>query len=128
MKREITIKDIARELNIHHTTVSRALRNGRLVKKETLELIKKKAKELGYQPNLLAQGFRNKRSNAIAVLVPDLKQHFFANFISNFSTEANASGYSVMGQTLPNLLLHLHSRSSMTILLADNLYLLLRNR
>lgn len=96
LKNNITIKDIARQLNIHHTTVSRALREGSPVKKETREQILEKARELGYQPNLLAQGFRNQRSNAIVVLVPDLKHHFFSNFISNFSIEANAAGYSVM--------------------------------
>jgi LacI family transcriptional regulator len=96
LKNNITIKDIARELNIHHTTVSRALREGGSVKKETRDLIRKKARELGYHPNLLAQGFRYKRSNTIVVLVPDLKHHFFSNFISNFSTNANGSGYSVM--------------------------------
>lgn len=96
MKNNITIKDIARELGIHHTTVSRALREGGSVKKETRDLIRKKALELGYKPNLLAKGFRNKRSNTLVVVVPDLKHHFFSNFISNFSAEANSSGYSVM--------------------------------
>lgn len=96
MKKSITIKDIARELNIHHTTVSRAFREGSPVKEETRKLIQKKAQELGYQPNLLAKGFRNKRSNTVVVVVPDLKHHFFSNFISKFSVEANSSGYSVM--------------------------------
>jgi DNA-binding LacI/PurR family transcriptional regulator len=66
------------------------------MREETRALILKKAREMGYHPNLLAQGFRNKRSNTIAVLVPDLKHHFFANFISSFSVEANSAGYSVM--------------------------------
>jgi len=92
----ITIKDIARELGIHHATVSRALREKSTVKKETRELIWKKAHELGYRPNRLAQEFRNKRSNTIGVLVPELQHHFFSKFISDFSKEANGSGFSVM--------------------------------
>jgi len=92
----VTIKDIARELGIHHTTVSRALGAKSMVKKATRELVLKKAYELGYIPNRLAQEFRKKRSNTIGVLVPDLQYHFFAKFISDFSKEADGSGFSVM--------------------------------
>ena len=92
----VTIKDIARELGIHHATVSRALRSKNVVKIETRELILKKASELGYIPNRLAQEFRNKRSNTIGVLVPDFQYRFFAKFISDFSKEADSSGFSVM--------------------------------
>jgi LacI family transcriptional regulator len=91
-----TIKDIARELGIHHATVSRALREDIRVKKETRELVWKKANELGYRPNRLAQEFRNKRSNTIGMLVPDIQHHFFSKFISDFSKEAHDSGFSVM--------------------------------
>ena len=96
MKRYVTIKDIAKELNIHHTTVSRALRNIKSVSKETTDLIWKKASELGYKPNLLAQGFRNNRSNIIGILVPDLQYYLFSKFISDFSNIAYQAGYSVM--------------------------------
>lgn len=96
MKRYITIKDIAQALEIHHTTVSRALRNCKSVKTETNELIWKKANELGYKPNLIAQGFRNNRSNTIGILVPDLQHYLFSKFISDFSNIAHQSGYSVM--------------------------------
>ncbi|MEG0889236.1 MAG: LacI family DNA-binding transcriptional regulator [Bacteroides sp.] len=96
MKKHVTIKDIARELNIHHTTVSRALRNCKSVNSQTSELIWKKATELGYKPNLLAQGFRNSRSKIIGILVPDLQHYLFSKFISDFSNLARQSGYSVM--------------------------------
>ncbi|MEG2126922.1 MAG: LacI family DNA-binding transcriptional regulator [Bacteroides sp.] len=96
MEKYVTIKDIAKELNIHHTTVSRALRNSSSVSKETSDLIWKKANELGYQTNLLAQGFRNKRSTTIGILVPDLQHYLFSKFISDFTNLAHQSGYSVM--------------------------------
>lgn len=96
MKKYVTIKDIAKELNLHHTTVSRALRNSPSVSKETNDLIWKKATELGYKPNLLAQGFRNNSSNTIGILVPDLQHYLFSKFISDFSNLAHQSGYSVM--------------------------------
>lgn len=96
MRRDITIKDIAKELNIHHTTVSRALRHCKSVRPATSELIWKKANELGYSPNFLAQGFRNKRSNIIGILVPDLQHYLFSKFISDFTNLAHQSGFSVM--------------------------------
>jgi LacI family transcriptional regulator len=68
MKKTITIKVIAKELGIHHTTVSRALREIISVEKETRNKILEKASELGYRPNCLAQEFRNKRSNTIVTL------------------------------------------------------------
>lgn len=92
----VTIKDVARELGIHHVTVSRALRNTGSVKKETRDQIKKKASELGYKPNRLAQNFRNKRSNVLAVVVPDLRPYFFSKFVSDFMNIAQEAGYSVM--------------------------------
>ncbi|SNZ00991.1 LacI family DNA-binding transcriptional regulator [Flagellimonas pacifica] len=96
MKSTVTIKDVARELGIHHVTVSRALRDTGSVKEETKVLIKQKANELGYKPNRLAQNFRNKRSNVLAVVVPDLRPYFFAKFVSDFMETAKDAGYTVM--------------------------------
>jgi len=96
MRNKITIKDIAKELGVHHTTVSLALRNSKSIKKETRDRVWQKARELGYRPNRLAQGFRNKRSNTIGILVPTIRHHFFAKFISEVSEKANDAGFSVM--------------------------------
>ncbi|MEO1012616.1 MAG: LacI family DNA-binding transcriptional regulator [Bacteroidota bacterium] len=96
MRTTVTIKDVARELGIHHATVSRALRDTGSVKAETQERIRQKANELGYKPNRLAQDFRNKRSNVLAVVVPDLRPFFFAKFVSDFMVTAKEAGYSVM--------------------------------
>ncbi len=94
--KSITIKDIARELGVHHSTVSRALNENSRVKNETRDIVWMKARELGYRPNRLAQEFRNMRSNAIGILVPEIQHHFFSKFISDFSREAHGSGFSVM--------------------------------
>ncbi|GAA3556960.1 LacI family DNA-binding transcriptional regulator [Snuella lapsa] len=92
----VTIKDVAKELGIHHVTVSRALRNTGSLKAETRELIKKTANELGYKPNRLARNFRNKKSDVLAVVVPDLRPYFFSKYISDFIEVAQKEGYSVM--------------------------------
>lgn len=96
MKPNVTIKDVARELDLHHVTVSRALRDSGSVSKTTKNRIKEKAEEMGYRPNLLAQRFRNKKSYTIAVLVPELQHHFFTKFITDFMDKAKTWGYSVV--------------------------------
>ena len=73
------------ELGIHHATVSRALNGSEKVKEDTRKLILEKVKELEYEPNLLAQSFRNKKTNIISVIVPDVKHHFFSKFVSDFT-------------------------------------------
>lgn len=96
MKKNVTIKDIARIAGVHHTTVSLALRNSKALKKETKEKIQAIAAEIGYRANLLAQGFRNRRSNTIGILVPSIQHHFFAKFISEITELVNQTEYSVM--------------------------------
>lgn len=96
MKKNVTIKDIARIAGVHHTTVSLALRNSLALKKETKDKIQAIAIELGYRANLLAQGFRNRRSNTIGLMVPSIRHHFFAKFISEISELAGQTDYSVM--------------------------------
>jgi LacI family transcriptional regulator len=96
MKKIVTIKDIAHIAGFHHTTVSLALRNSKALKKETREKIQALAVEMGYRANLLAQGFRNRRSNTIGLLVPSIQHHFFAKFISRITELASLTDYSVM--------------------------------
>ena len=96
MRKSVTIKDIARIAGVHHTTVSLALRNSKALRKETIEKIQALAVEMGYRANILAQGFRNRRSNTIGLLVPSIQHHFFAKFISVISELASQNDYSVM--------------------------------
>ncbi len=93
MMKKTTIKDIARALGIHHTTVSRALRDHPDVKPETKEKIKKMAEKLNYQPNLFARNLRNNQANLIGVLVPEIQHHFFASAISGMEEIAQEHGY-----------------------------------
>jgi DNA-binding LacI/PurR family transcriptional regulator len=96
MNKSVTIKDIARIAGVHHTTVSLALRNSMALKKETKGKIQVIASEMGYRANLLAQGFRNRRSNTIGLIVPSIRHHFFSKFISEISELASRTDYSVM--------------------------------
>jgi LacI family transcriptional regulator len=95
-KKPVTIKDIAKEVGMHHTTVSMALRNSPLLKDATREKIQAIAKQMGYRPNRLAQGFRRRSSHSIGLIVPAIHHHFFSHFISEITEIAFEAGYSVI--------------------------------
>lgn len=82
----ITIKEIAERLNVHHSTVSRALHNDVRVKAETGEMIRKYAKENGYYVNQNALRLRGGLRNTLAVIVPEINHRFFSNII-NYLTD-----------------------------------------
>lgn len=94
MKR-ITIKDIARDLNLHHSTVSRALRDDKLVKEETRKLVFEYASVHGYQVNMSALQLRGSVKNTLAVLTPNLHHGFFSNIVSIITNLAYEKGYIV---------------------------------
>ncbi len=94
--KKTTIKDIAKKLGLHHSTVSRALRNHPDVTAETKALVKKMAKQMNYRPNMLARSLRNNRSNLIGVIVPEIRHHFFANIISGIEDVASKNGYIIL--------------------------------
>ena len=96
MAHQVTIKDLARHLNISVATVSRAIRDMPEIKAETREAVLKLAKEWDYQPNLLATNLVKSRTKTIGVIVPDLAYHFFASVIKGIEEEAIARGYSLL--------------------------------
>lgn len=77
-KPQITIKDIARELGVSPSTVSRALKDNPDISQETRDAINKYAREHNYKPNVLALNLRTSRSNTIGVIIPQLVHHFFS--------------------------------------------------
>ena len=92
----ITIKDIATALNIHHSTVSRALNNHPDVSKKTIVLVKQMAEKLDYHPNLFARNLKTNRTNVIGVIVPEIKHFFFASIISGIEEVAHREGYALL--------------------------------
>ena len=93
---QYTIKDIAKQLNLSASTVSRALRDLPDVKPETMLAVKELAKELNYLPNPIAQGLVKRRSYNIGVIIPDFMIHFYAEALSGIYKVANEAGYNVM--------------------------------
>ena len=92
----VTIKDLARQLNLHHTTVSKALRDHPDIKKETKDKVKALAKELDYFPNALAQSFKRRSSNTIGIIVPNINVDFFSSVISAIEDVLYDAGFTIM--------------------------------
>ncbi len=93
---EPTIHDIARELKISASTVSRALNDNPRISLKTKEKIKAVALAIGYRPNTLASNLRNKKSNTIGIVVPLINRHFFSSVISGVEDVAFKAGYNVV--------------------------------
>lgn len=93
---QFTIKDLARELGISPSTVSRALRDHPDISKATKKRVTEAAEKFNYQPNQLAQSLQKKRSNTIGVIVPEIRHHFFSTVISGIEEIAYENGYTIM--------------------------------
>jgi LacI family transcriptional regulator len=92
----VTIKDIARELKISPSTVSRALKNHPDISEETKRLVNELAERLNYQPNAVALSLKQRRSNTIGVIIPEIVHYFFSSVISGIEDVAYDSGFNVV--------------------------------
>lgn len=93
----ITIYDIARELSISPSTVSRTFSNPTLVKEKTRKKVLEKAQEMGYQVNLVASQLRNQTSNIIALVSLQKDWTWFTDILSNgVQDEAYSKGYEML--------------------------------
>lgn len=94
--KQATIKNIASELKLSASTVSRALNNHPDIHKETKRLVNSLATELGYRPNIIARNLKSSKSNQIGVIVPEIRHDFFANALSGIEEVAYQKGYTVI--------------------------------
>ncbi len=92
----VTIHDIARELNISASTVSRALHDHPRISQATRDAVHKVAKKYSYQPNVMASSLRQGRSKTVGVVVPRINRNFFANVIGGMEEVLAASAYHLM--------------------------------
>ncbi len=96
MKRKITLKQIARELDVSISTVSKALRNSEEISADTIEKVQAFAKLYNYKPNNIALSLKNRRTKKIGVIIPEIVHHFFSNVIKGIEKVANKHGYNVI--------------------------------
>ena len=93
---QITMKDIAKQLGVSVSTVSRALKDSPELHPDTKKKIREAAESMNYQYNLLAQSLRISRSKVLGVIVPELTSHFFSSNISGIQDTAYKRGYNIM--------------------------------
>jgi LacI family transcriptional regulator len=94
--KEITIYDLARQLNISIATVSRALNDDPVVSKKTKKKIFDLAKELGYRHNRFASSLRKQTTNTIGVIVPKLNSNFIASVLAGIESITTGAGYDLI--------------------------------
>ncbi|OEK03233.1 LacI family transcriptional regulator [Roseivirga sp. 4D4] len=93
---QVTIKDIAKELNISCSTVSRALKDFPGISPTTRKAVVELADKYNYRPNAIALSLRNQKTNVIGVVIPETVHFFFSTVISGIEDEAMKEGYNVM--------------------------------
>jgi LacI family transcriptional regulator len=99
----VTLKDIANEVGVSVTTVSRALAGYSDVAPSTRERIKGTAAELGYFPNITAQRLRKQRTDTLGFIMPTFgprfSDPFFSEFLAGIGTEAAEHDYDLLVST-----------------------------
>lgn len=99
-KSRTTITDIAKELGISPSTVSRALNNHPAISERTRKAVVKLARKKNYQPNLLALHLLQKKTNTIGVIVPEITSYFFSSIINGIQDYVNSLGVNmIIGQS-----------------------------
>lgn len=93
MNRPVQIHDVARRAGVSASSVSRALNGGRHVSPSVLAKVLRAAEELGYAPNLMAQGLRGQASRTVGCLVSDVSNPLYAELVSAAEARLQAEGY-----------------------------------
>ncbi|ANI90179.1 LacI family transcriptional regulator [Arachidicoccus ginsenosidimutans] len=96
MDKQATIKEIAKQLNVSISTVSRALHDHPSIGLRTKTRVKEVAKELNYQPNLAAIQFKMGKTFTLGVIIPELTENFFSKAISGIEDMALENNYTVL--------------------------------
>ena len=92
---KITIKDIARALNLASSTISRAMNSSYQISEATQRMVKEYAAKHNYHPNIMAQSLRGNKSRSIGVLFPTVANNFFAEVMNGIESIANKGNYQV---------------------------------
>jgi LacI family transcriptional regulator len=96
MKKKITLKQIAKELDVSISTVSKALKNSLEISLETREKVQAFAKYYNYKPNNIALSLKNRKTKNIGVIIPEIVHYFFSKAINGVELVANKRGYNVI--------------------------------
>ncbi|MFC6998192.1 LacI family DNA-binding transcriptional regulator [Rufibacter roseus] len=104
MGKDITIYDIAKEVGLSPTTISRALNDHPAVNLKTKQRVSEVAGQMGYRTNLFASNLRRQHTHTIGVIVPRLNSPFMSTVISGMEKAATEGGYNlIISQSLETL-------------------------
>ena len=92
----ITLKNLAKELKVSISTVSKALRDSPEISKETIEKVKDLAKKYNYRPNKIALSLKSNRTLTIGVIIPDILNRFYSKVLNGIHDSADQFGYDVI--------------------------------
>lgn len=92
----ITIKDIAKELGLSTSTVSRALRDSHEISHDTKKMVMEYAEKINFKPNRIAQSLKDHKSMSIGVIVTEISNSFFSQVINGVESIAHKNGYTVI--------------------------------
>lgn len=92
----VTLHDVARAAGVSIKTVSNVINDYPYIREETRARVLAAIAELGYQPNLSARGLRSGRTGAISLIIPDLKNAYFAELADAVMRAAAEHGLAVM--------------------------------
>ncbi len=95
-RKEVTIYDIAKVLNLSASTISRGLNNHPALRKETIQKIMETAISMGYQQNTFASNLRRNRSNTLGVILPRLDSNFQSSVVSGMERMVNQKGFNLI--------------------------------
>lgn len=105
MRRAPTLKDIAREIGVHPSTVSRALDPSlkATLTADVIERVRSAADRLGYRPNRLAASLRTSRSMTVGVMIPDITNTIFPPILRGVESVLEPEGYVALVVSTDNL-------------------------
>ncbi|MGG9963206.1 LacI family DNA-binding transcriptional regulator [Ferruginibacter sp. SUN106] len=93
---KLTIKTLAKELQLSVSTISKALRDSHEISAETKRKVLALAEQLNYTPNPYASSLRKRKSKTIGVVIPEVVNSFFSQSINGIESVAKAKGYHVL--------------------------------
>ena len=96
MSKEITIYDIASELELSPATISRALQDNKNVNKDTKKLIQNKAEEMGYRHNSFASNLRKQKTHTVGVIVHEINSYFITSVLAGIEKVTAEAGYDII--------------------------------
>lgn len=96
MKSKATLKQIAKELHVSVSTVSKALNDSPEISEQTKNKVKEYAKLKNYKPNVIGLNLKNRKTKTIGVIIPNILNSFFAKVFTGIEKVAEEKGYNVI--------------------------------